>query len=44
MRVSDLMHTPAVTCAPTSTLCDVGQLMERRQVPRRAISRMQASR
>ena len=32
MRVSEVMHTPAVTCAPTSTLCEVGQLMERRQV------------
>ena len=32
MGVSDLMRTPAVTCAPTSTLCEVGQLMERRQV------------
>ena len=32
MRVSDVMHTPAVTCAPTSTLCEVGQLMGRRQV------------
>ena len=32
MRVSELMHTPAVTCAPTSTLREVGQLMERRRV------------
>ena len=32
MRVSDVMHTPAVTCAPTSTLSEVGQLMGRRQV------------
>ena len=31
-RVSDVMHMPAVTCAPTSTLCEVGQLMGRRQV------------
>ena len=32
MRVSEVMHTPAVTCAPTSTLREVGDLMERRQV------------
>jgi signal-transduction protein with cAMP-binding, CBS, and nucleotidyltransferase domain len=32
MRVSELMHTPAVTCAPTTTLREVGQLMMRRRV------------
>ena len=32
MRVSELMHTPAVTCAPTTTIREVGQLMERRHV------------
>ena len=32
MKVSELMHTPAVTCAPTTTLREVGQLMARRHV------------
>ena len=32
MRVSELMHTPAVTCAPTTTLREAGQLMARRHV------------
>jgi signal-transduction protein with cAMP-binding, CBS, and nucleotidyltransferase domain len=32
MRVSELMHSPAVTCAPTTTLREVGQLMARRHV------------
>jgi len=32
MRVSEIMHTPAVTCAPTMTLREVGQLMARRHV------------
>jgi signal-transduction protein with cAMP-binding, CBS, and nucleotidyltransferase domain len=32
MRVSEVMHTPAVTCARTATLREVGQLMERRRV------------
>lgn len=32
MRVSELMHTPAVTCGPTTTIREVGQLMEHRHV------------
>lgn len=32
MRVSELMHTPAVTCAPTATVREVALLMEHRHV------------
>jgi CBS domain-containing protein len=32
MRVSELMHTPAVTCAPTATLGEVARLMRDRNV------------
>ena len=32
MRVSELMHTPAVTCVPTTTIREAGQLMARRHV------------
>lgn len=32
MRVSELMHTPAVTCAPKTTVREVAQLMARRHV------------
>jgi CBS domain-containing protein len=32
MRVSELMHTPAVTCRPGATLADVARLMRDRNV------------
>lgn len=32
MRVSELMHTPAVTCRPASTIGDVARLMRDRNV------------
>ena len=32
MKASQLMHTPAVVCEPTTTLRDVAALMERRNV------------
>lgn len=32
MRVSDLMHTPAVTCRPGATLREAATVMEERQV------------
>jgi signal-transduction protein with cAMP-binding, CBS, and nucleotidyltransferase domain len=32
MRVSELMHTPAVTCTPTTTVRAVAQLMQSRRV------------
>lgn len=32
MRVSEIMHTPAVSCRPSSSLREVAQLMERRNV------------
>jgi signal-transduction protein with cAMP-binding, CBS, and nucleotidyltransferase domain len=32
MRVSELMHTPAVTCRPGATIADVARLMRDRNV------------
>ena len=32
MRVSELMHTPAVTCTPSATVSAVAQLMATRNV------------
>jgi signal-transduction protein with cAMP-binding, CBS, and nucleotidyltransferase domain len=32
MRVSELMHTPVVSCAPTATVREVGVLMAQRHV------------
>jgi signal-transduction protein with cAMP-binding, CBS, and nucleotidyltransferase domain len=32
MRVSEVMHTPAVVCRPTTTLHEVAQLMDMRDV------------
>jgi signal-transduction protein with cAMP-binding, CBS, and nucleotidyltransferase domain len=32
MRVSELMHTPAVTCRPTATIAEVARLMRDRNV------------
>jgi signal-transduction protein with cAMP-binding, CBS, and nucleotidyltransferase domain len=32
MRASEMMHTPAVICAPRTTLRETAQLMERRHV------------
>lgn len=32
MRISELMHTPVVTCAPTATLGEVSRLMRDRNV------------
>jgi signal-transduction protein with cAMP-binding, CBS, and nucleotidyltransferase domain len=32
MRVSELMHTPAVTCGPSATIGDVARLMRDRNV------------
>ena len=32
MRASEVMHTPAVICAPGTTLRETAQLMERRRV------------
>ena len=32
MRVSELMHTPAVVCRPTTTLREAAELMRRRDV------------
>jgi signal-transduction protein with cAMP-binding, CBS, and nucleotidyltransferase domain len=32
MRVSELMHTPAVTCRPDATIADVARLMRDRNV------------
>jgi CBS domain-containing protein len=32
VRVSEIMHTPAVTCRPSTSLREVAQLMERRNV------------
>jgi len=32
MRVSELMHTPAVTCRPGATMAEVARLMRDRNV------------
>ena len=32
MRISEIMHTPAVVCRPTATLREVARLMDRRNV------------